>query len=79
MVYSLDNDADHVKDIEILQQGHSKKNTELKKPRNWTDPAVLKRQYTLWRSKEQSQYVYDILVEESGGPILNPCHKKQGM
>ena len=46
VVYSLNDDADHVKDIEIPRHGNSKKNTEIERPYIRTETTILKRQDT---------------------------------
>ena len=45
VVYSLNDDADHVKDIEIPRHGNSK-NTEIERPYIRTETTILKRQDT---------------------------------
>ena len=44
-------------------------NSKQKRPYHRTDPTILKRQYTLLRVNKPPQEVYDLLLDESGGPM----------
>ena len=55
VVYSLNDDTDHVNDIEIIQHRNSKTNMEMQRLYIRIEPTVLKHQDTLLRSNEQPQ------------------------
>ena len=67
MVYSINSDSysKTVHDLEVREHGNSKQ----KRPYHRTDPTILKRQDTLLSANKPPQEVYDLLLDESGGPM----------
>ena len=66
-VYSINSDSYSkiVHDREVREHGNSKQ----KQPYHRTDPTILKRQDMLLSANKPLQEVYDLLLDESGGPI----------
>ena len=54
-----------VHDREVREHGSSKQ----KRPYHRTDPTILKRQDTLLSANKPPQEVYNLLLDESGGPM----------
>ena len=67
MVYSINSYSysKTVHDQEVREHGNFKQ----KRPYHRTDPTILKRQDTLLTAKKPPQEVYDLLLDESGGPM----------
>ena len=67
VVYHLDGDVKEVIEVEPLEHGNSKPST--RRPYIRTSKSVLERQDQLLSNGKRPQDVYDILLEESGGPF----------
>ena len=67
MVYFINSDSysKSVQDREVKLHGNSKQ----KRPYHRTDPKILKRQDTLLSANKPPQEVYDLLLDESCGPM----------
>ena len=67
VVYSINSDSysKTVHDREVREHDNSKQ----KRPYHRTDPTILKRQDTLLTANKPPQKVYDLLLDESGGPM----------
>ena len=77
VVYSLHEDVERVQDIEILPHGNSKKKSDLKRPYFRTEPSVLAYQNSLLSRDKGPQEVYEIVLEESGGPLKSTSMSKE--
>ena len=67
MVYSINSDSysKTAHDREVREHGNSKQ----KRPYRRTDPTILKRQDTHLTANKPLQEVYNLLLDESGGPV----------
>ena len=67
VVYHLDGDVKEVVEVELLEHGNSKPSTT--RPYIRTSKSLLERQDQLLSNGKRPQDVYDLLLEESGGPF----------
>ena len=76
VVYSRHTDAVSVENNETLARGNSNKTSGLCRPYIRTKLSVLKRQHVLLSFGKRTQEVYNITLEESGGPLNQKSHPK---
>ena len=77
VIYYFDGNLAAHDEIEILPHGNSKKEFHLKRPYIRTEPSVLREQEALLRQKKSPSEVYDIVNNNSGGPMRSSSMSKE--